>query len=521
MRKNRILALFLVAGMLFSAVGCSGDKKATDAGNSSTIVDKNSPYASFDLGKPVNLKLYALGDVPADMQKIQDEANSKYFKPLLNTNVEINFLSWSDYQTKYDLVLAGGDQCDLIYTSSWCYYNQEAAKGAFKELKMDFINKYMPQTAKSQAPESWDQISIGGKIYAVPRNNAGISNYKYVAFREDLRQKYSLPEVNDLNSLEQYLFTVAEKEKGIQAIAAAGGNGEFRHVIAEQMNKLQPVTEAYDFFYKMDNKSTAPSSSEVFYLFTSDYMKQFADRMVTWASKGVWSKNAINGTMSVNDSFAQGKGAAIAWNGSVFVHGLSLEKAGIGKAGAADLTPDLKFKRSSYSGDSMAITANSENPERAAMALDLIKNNVDLNRLLVGGIKDVHYTLNASGNNAKGPNADKYGWDSWAWGIRRQDAPKPADTDPRQVKIDQNIESRILKTETDGFTFDEAPVKAELAVVNSIRDEYLASFDLGAFGDKTSAKFEEFKGKIEKAGLKKVQDEFTKQLASYLAKSKK
>lgn len=521
MKKNRILALLLAVGMVFGAAGCKKAEPAAGNQPKQSVVDSSSPYANFNLSEHATIKMYVLGDVPPDMKRVQDEANAKFFKPLVNATLEMNFLSWSDYQTKYSLVLAGGDEVDLIYTAAWCYYNQEAAKGAFKELTMDWISKYMPLSAKSQAPQSWEQISIGGKIFAVPQNNVNTANYKYIAVRDDLRKKYGIPEITDVDTLEKYLFAVTENEKGLQAIAAAGGNPEFRRVIAEQSNRIQAVDGGYDFFWKMDNKPDAPATKDVFYLYTSDYFKQFADRMVTWAAKGVWSKNAINNTVSVNDSFGQGKGAAIAWNSSVFTYGKQIETAGIGKAGYFDLTPDLRFRASSYANDATAIAASSKNPERAAMVLDLMKNNADLNNLLVGGIKGVHYVLDSQGKRSKGPEADKYNWDAWAWGIRRADPPQPSDTEPRQVALEAKIEPRILVTKIEGFTFDEGPVKAELAVVNSIRDEYIPSFELGAFGDKTDAKFSEFKDKLDKAGLKKVQDELTKQLAAYVAKSKK
>lgn len=513
-----LLVLSLALGV--SACGKSEAKKENDK-QGSVKVDPNSPYANLDLSEPVTLKMYMLGDVPADMQKVMDEANNKYFKPMLNTTVDINFLSWSDYQTKYSLVLAGGEQCDLIYTSSWCYYNQESSKGAFKELNMDFINKNMPQTAKSQAPESWDQISINGKIFAVPRNSGGVEGYKYLVSREDLREKYNLPEIKDVETLEKYLFTIAEKEKGIQAIAAATNNSEFRAIMACQVNELQTVADGYDFYWKMGDKTTAPASSEIKYLYTSDQYKQFIDKMKTWAEKGVWSKNAINNSISASDAFAQGKGAATAWNGSVFTYGKQLESSGLGKAGYYDISSNIKTRRASYSADAVAITSNSKHPDRAAMALDLMKNNKDLNLLLIGGIKDVHWKLNADGTRSNGPDADKYSWDNWAWGIRRQDMPKSADEDPRRISKEADIEKRIIKTEIDGFTFDETPVKTELSVINSIRDEYTPSFDLGAFGSNTEAKYNEFKEKLNKAGLKKVQDELVKQYENYVAKKKK
>jgi len=84
--------------------------------------------------------------------------------------------------------------------------------------------------------------------------------------------------------------------------------------------------------------------------------------------------------------------------------------------------------------------------------------------------------------------------------------------------MEDSIKKRVMKTDMDGFVFDETPVKTELAVINSIRDEYVSSFEVGLFGSNTDAKFEEFKTKLEKAGLQKVQDEMIKQLEEYKTK---
>jgi len=436
MRTKHFIVLLLVAAMALGIVACASNANQSSGGNKSeqtnnTVPKAEGPYTGLDISEPVTLKVYVIGDVPADMQKVQYETNNKYFKPLLNTTVEFNFLSWSDYQTKYSLILAGVEQCDLIYTATWCYFNQEASKGAFKELTMDWIKKYMPQTFESQDPDSWPHTSINGKIYAVPRNSLGIGWYRFLMIREDLREKYNLPAIRDISTLEQFLFTIAEKEKGVQAIAAAGGNPEFKNILVIQMNNLQPLDIGYDFYWHMNNKPNVPSSSDVLYLYTSDYFKSFAERMANWAAKGVWSKNAINNTVSVYDAFAQGKSAAAAWHTSLFKYGKQLEDAGIGKAGYYDITPNMNFHVADWGGDAMAIPANSKYPERAAMVLDLMKNNVGLNRLLRGGIEGVHYTLSSDGKRVAGPEATKYPWGGWAWAISMPDEPQPGDLDPR------------------------------------------------------------------------------------------
>lgn len=89
------------------------------------------------------------------------------------------------------------------------------------------------------------------------------------------------------------------------------------------------------------------------------------------------------------------------------------------------------------------------------------------------------------------------------------------------MSIEKNIRSRIEKTDIDGFTFNEAPVKSEMAVVNSVRDEYRSSFELGAYGSNTDTVFSQFQQKLKQAGLDKVQAEFIKQYNAFLAQKKK
>ena len=85
-------------------------------------------YAGKDLSEEVNLVWYVLGDVPPDLDLVLETANENYFKPVLNCTLEVKFMSWSEYATKYSLILAGGEDCDMIYTASWCYFLQDVRK---------------------------------------------------------------------------------------------------------------------------------------------------------------------------------------------------------------------------------------------------------------------------------------------------------------------------------------------------------------------------------------------------------
>lgn len=524
--------------MVFSLVGCKGKDAGTQASVSTTenastakgdteteqtaadtSISADSPYAGmgFDLSDKVNIVMYVLGDAPADLQKVVDEANSKYFEPNLNCTLEIKFLNWSDYQTKYSLVLAGGEQVDLMYTASWCYYNEEVAKGAFKELTMDFIQQYMPYTYKEQPSESWDQISIDGKIYAVPKAKASFNGYNIVQYRQDLVDKYKLTAPTSWDTFKEYLYGLAEvkNETGVTPFAT-NANRNQTLTLYSQSQKIEALASGFDYYYFNHDSEDAPNPADVFYLYTSDLYLNYCKEMAELAAHNVWSSDAISDTSDAQAYFENGTSGAFVWNSSVYNIGKTLESAGLGTYAVADITPDSLRRRGSYADDATAIATNSKNQERAALVLDYMKSDVNLNRLLLGGIVGTHYNLDADGNRVTLDAATNYPWNGWGWAINRADEPNEAGLDERQIAMDKQINSKEYVPQTAGFSFDASPVNTEYSVVNAVRDEYIKSFSLGIFGDQTEDKFNEFKKKLQDAGLDKITAEITKQYDAYL-----
>ena len=69
----------------------------------------------------------------------------------------------------------------------------------------------------------------------------------------------------------------------------------------------------------------------------------------------------------------------------------------------------------------------------------------------------------------------------------------------------------------DGFTFDNTGLEAESALINSLNQEWSASFDLGVFGDETDAKLDEYIALLKQAGIEKILEATKEQLAQFLA----
>ena len=527
-KKRKWLAYLLATTMAFTMAGCGGTKtqntggatEKTEQADDSTI-SKDSPYygKGYNFAEKEKIVMYVLGDTPKDMQKVLDKANSEYFEPNLNATLDVKFLNWSDYETKYSLLLSGGEQVDLIYTAAWCYYNEEAAKGAFLELTPEFLENYMPYTYAEQPEESWDQISISGKIYAVPKAKALFNSYQIAMVRKDLMNKYNLTEPTSWDNLKKYLVELADiqKETGVTALNT-NTNREQLLSLYLQNNKLEAVANGYDWYYNNSDSEKAPNKEDISYLFTSDIYKQYCLEMAELAKKGVWSTDAINDTSDAQAYFENGTSGAFVWNTSVYSAGKNLESSKNGTYAVYDVTPDTLRRRGSYADDATAITASSKNPKRAALVLDYIKSDVNLNRLLLGGIEGEHWELTKDGYRKTLDAAENYTWNGWAWALNRQDEPDEVGIDERQVVMDEKMEEKEYHPEVAGFTFDPSNVETEYTVVQSVLAEYESSFALGIYGDQTEKMFDTMKQTLESAGLSKVTDELLRQYEEYLAK---
>ena len=530
---KKVISVMLAASMVLSLSACGkGNEQQTDAGNTSeagaeaadTGISQDSPYKDkgFDLSKHEEVVLYAVGERPQDMDVVLDKLNSEYLEPWLNSTLNVQFISWGDLGTKYSLLLSGGDKVDLIYTSSWCNYNSEVGNGAFKELTPEFLQTYLPYSYEQQAPESWDQIAVSGKVYAIPKNFATFTSYNVLVARTDLLEKNGIDKIDSWDSMKEALIVLAENEtaNGIYANGQRGSN-EFSDHLWWQNVGADTLASGYDFMYYINENGDLPDwDKDVFYKYLSeDCLKMYLE-MAEMAEKNVWSPTRINDTSDPQMNFESGKTASIVWNSAAVSSGKNMEDAGVGTFGVYDVTPNAKARRDSYANDAMAIPASSEIPERAALVLDCMKGFPEVNNLVVGGIEGVHYELTEDGKRMAGDSAEAYPWGSWAWGLPGKDTPGEYSDDPRSNYFGELCEAKEYTPAAAGFSFDSRAVETEMAVINSIVEEYASSFNLGMFGAETEAKYYEFVDKLESAGLDKVMEECKSQYMAYCESKK-
>lgn len=481
-----------------------------------TIVASPDFYAATDLSKPYTVNMYLIGDTPNDWDKVLGMVND-YLKPY-NTELAVTFMSWSDYQTMYSLVLAGGEQVDLIFTAPWCYMYTEAAKGSFYELSDDFIATYMPLANKYQDKDSWSETTLSGKTVAVPSNVAAAMG-KIVAIRQDLAEKYGINELKTWDDYMNFMVTMGEKEtpeSGIYGLASSVDNNELWDVYRQQYDTFLALDSDYfDMIYSWDGD--LPKTDEITMSYETDWFRNYAKDMKTLADAGCWSRSALTNTVTDDDAFGALQGASIAWNGSVITYVKQAEQSDGVKCALYDLTTDHFVGCEAFSNNDMAIAAGSKNPERAAMVLDLIKFDTYLNRLLILGVEGEHYSIDADGYYTELDKSSDFAAYaiSASWAIKNSDLHE-AGADPRMQAISDGWGERVENNPTITFVFDTTPVDSYVAAVKVVLNDYVPMLELGLVDD-VDKTLDEMIQKCYDSGLQTVKDEFSKQYEAWYA----
>ena len=123
---KRTLTLGLVLLMLVSLLPVAMAAEATD----------ENPWADFDTSKEVHMVFYVVGTKGLDHDRVVSLASDR-MKELINITLEVQVISLGDFQTKYPLVLAGGDDMDIIMTHPYIGpFSTQADNGAFLSLRM-------------------------------------------------------------------------------------------------------------------------------------------------------------------------------------------------------------------------------------------------------------------------------------------------------------------------------------------------------------------------------------------------
>ncbi|WP_025679929.1 ABC transporter substrate-binding protein [Paenibacillus massiliensis] len=498
-----LLALILVLSAVLAACGGSNENTANEGSGASGAAGE------------VKLKMILLGGKPVDYELVFAELNKK-LKEKMNATLEVEFLDWSDWNQKYPLKFAANEDFDLVYTSSWAYYNDQAIKGGFLEITDEMLQKNAPLTWEKMPKVSWDQAKINGKLYMVPNNNLEITN-KVVLYREDLRKKYGLPAINSLDTYATYLKTVAANEKGITAFGAKAADGwrwhELDQIALEQNNDFKVVDLRIPLAYKLDD-----TTGKVFNVYETPEFKSLLGYYKDLSDNGAWSKNVVTNKNDIWQDMKAGKVSSYAHNLGTTAFNLAEARRDTPEQeyAIADITPGSKKLGAISTQNGVAIHATTKQPEKALMLIDLLQNDKEIHDLTMYGIAGTHYNPEGDDKFSPGPSASNYtGFSNWGWNsyLNRQDSSYPVEADDIFNNWQENVYHYPLET----FVFDDAKVKSEVANISNVMVRYGIPLEYGLIQDLDQG-LAALNSQLKAAGIDKVQQEMQSQIDAFLAK---
>ena len=176
------------------------------------------------------------------------------------------------------------------------------------------------------------------------------------------------------------------------------------------------------------------------------------------------------------------------------------------KATLLDLSEGINRVVQPYTNNGIAINANSKNPERALMAIELLRYDEEINNLTWYGIEGTHWENSGEGEYTSLAASEAFpAGEVCPWGWYSTKFARISSTEPEIVQetINKWSEEYTVSNPLAAFSFDDSNVKNEMAAVGNVITQYGVPLDLGMVDD-VEAGVKEYREKLTQAGFDKI-----------------
>ncbi len=474
--KKRLISIGLIATLCAGISGCGNVKTAKEGGDVPT------------------LKWIVPGDAQADIQSVMDAANEIVEKEI-GAKLDMQFVDAGSFTEKMKLMMASGDDFDLCFTGYVNPYKTAVDNGGLMDItdmidKVDGLREAIPDYA-------WEAASYDGKIYAVPNVQIMATAFSLVVF-EDIADKYDFDwsKVQKIDDIEPYLETVKQNEPDIYPYQPSYGT--------LQWTRNYDSVGIESIFLPRGSKS----ADDLVFAYDTEEWNHGVRQLWNWYQKGYIRQDAL----SIGDDTADYKAGKYAVSNQVWKPGADVEiSAEVGQK--VKLVPIEKpyMDRNKCTATMIGIGQKCKNPEKALEFIKLINTNKELYNIITFGVEGKHYKMeNGRAQLISGSGYTNNGA-GWKFGnvyntilLEGQDE----DVWEQTEKVNNEADKSTLL----GFVFDNSNVKTQISNIKTVLDEYNQR-DRGV--QNPDEYLDEFKKKLNEAGLQEVYDEVKAQLTEY------
>ncbi len=510
MKKQGFLSIIFLLLIIFT--GCSNT-----SADSLDELDVNEDELEY-----VELKMYLLGDGAKDAPIIWEEINI-LLEEKINARIIPIFINWAEVNDKYPIIAASGESYDLIFSAAWKNYMDYARKGAFYELTDEMLEMYAPLTLERQESYLIDgaRVPETGKLYQLPMNYTEYKTHCYV-LRGDLMDKYGIDTIENSDDFIDYLRSISSEEGMIPFDAGGEFNQILSYPLTFESKTAHGITGATNntvITYRLGT-SQLLSDEEIRSLKLDMYKIAYEMRQA-----GLWSANAPTNKVSVNDSFKAGTSGATIEN-LANIQSLYTYISQTNPEWDMRVYPCTPEGTGSWTNpvfqNGISIGIHSQHPERALMALDILKNDRLINMTSVYGIEGDYWSETSEGKVLLTDDSDKlngyppdaacpWGWRDESYYLTIEGGLEDYD------RLMDYFKDEYIANPLTNFVFNPEDVQEIHQALTSYKDERLKLLQWGLIPlDEIENTYDEIIAKQKAYGLDTYRDEIQRQIDAYM-----
>jgi putative aldouronate transport system substrate-binding protein len=461
----------------------------------------------------VTVKLYLPGAYTPGAESVHAELNRRMGEDI-NVNVDIQYIGWGDYANKMNVMVASGDDYDANFDAVWLSYPTMSQKGAYMDIS-ELLPEYAPLIYEKISQTWLDQLTVNGELQGVPWRLPQ-SGRQILLVREDLREKYNIPEPKSYFDLWDYWMAIKENEPDVIPFMfdidpqVSNHSGAYNYFMLDK-----PMGLVYD----MDDpemKIVPWEQTEAFKELSEFHNAAYNEGLIP---NDVLTK--LSGEYGGLPLVKQGRAAS-----SIHVFESGFEA----NAAVALQNPDWEVKtyrfednKSYYtpaSSQLICLGRNAANPAQVLQFLNWVVTDQANFDLLLYGIEGETYNL----IDGVGPNYEPVVKDGvpqyvnwhgqWAfWDMDFMRYPESFGSEYKDLYKEANT-YKTVDLPHSGFVIDTDPIKTEIAQRTAIYDEMGKAIEMGVLGPD---KYDEYIERMKKAGTDEMVAVIQAQLDAWAA----
>ncbi|GAB2570986.1 extracellular solute-binding protein [Gracilibacillus alcaliphilus] len=279
--RNSVLGLIMLLSFI-SVIACSSDDtiqssdQAGDQAASISIV-LNNAGRSFPDGMDGNKNPYM-----------------EYIEENVNVDIELIYPPAEAYEERLNVIMASGDLPDMLFSHNPSWFVDYVNQNALEPLD-DLLKEHGQNLLDNIPAEAWENVTIDGNIYAVPRITTYPGDHiMYV--RQDWLDNLAINPPKTLEEYEDVMRAFVEEDPD-----GNGKNDTMGLIIGENLARTQPFFGAFG----IQRSQWVERDGELVYTSTLPETKEVLELLRNWYSEGLIDKEwALNSTSNIEEKIA-------------------------------------------------------------------------------------------------------------------------------------------------------------------------------------------------------------------------